>query len=377
MKRIKNDVRPNWQKTVESQGMVYHTANGVPYWDESAYYEFTAKEVDELEEATNTLHQMCLEAVQHVIDEKRYRELQIPEVAIPLIEYSWNNETPAIYGRFDLAYNGNGPPKMLEYNADTPTSLLEAAVIQWYWQQDNFKDADQFNSIHEHLIAKWKELADYLKPGPLHLAYMDSYEDYMTVAYLQETAMQAGLETKLIPIEQVGWDSKDNMFVDSEMYSMKNIFKLYPWEWLLKDQYGRHIAETMESMFWLEPAWKMILSNKGILPILWELYPNHPNLLAAYTEPSKLEWHVKKPLYSREGANITIVTGSEELEKSEGKYGEEGYIYQDLALLPKLDGNHPVLGSWVIDGQSAGMGIRESTSLITNNFGRFVPHIFR
>lgn len=377
MKRIKNDVRPNWQKTVESQGMIYHTANGVPYWDESAYYEFTAKEVDELEAATNTLHQMCLEAVQHVIDEKRYGELQIPEAAIPLIEYSWNNETPAIYGRFDLAYNGEGPPKMLEYNADTPTALVEAAVVQWYWQQDQFKSADQFNSIHERLIAKWKELADYLKPGPLHLTYMDSYEDYMTVAYLQETAMQAGLETKLIPIDQVGWDSKDKMFVDAEMYSMKNVFKLYPWEWLLKDQYGQHIAETMESMFWLEPAWKMILSNKGILPILWELYPNHPNLLAAYTAPDNLEWYVKKPLYSREGANITIVTGTEELEKSEGKYGEEGYIYQDLALLPKLDGNHPVLGSWVIDGQSAGMGIRESTSLITNNFGRFIPHIFR
>src|SRR5579885_740 len=108
MKRIKNDVRPNWQKIVESQGMVYHTADGVPYWDESAYYEFTAKQVDELEAATNELHRICLEAVQHVIDEKRYSELHIPNAAIPLIEYSWNNETPAIYVRFDLAYNGDG-----------------------------------------------------------------------------------------------------------------------------------------------------------------------------------------------------------------------------------------------------------------------------
>lgn len=377
MKRIKNDVRPNWQKTVESQGMTYHTADGVPYWDESAYYEFSAKEVDELEEATNNLHQLCLAAVQHVIDNKRYAELKIPESAIPLIEYSWNNETPAIYGRFDLAYNGEGPPKMLEYNADTPTSLLEASVIQWYWQQDQFKSADQFNSIHERLIAKWKELRDYLKPGELYLAYMDTYEDYMTVSYLQDTAMQAGLTAKTIPIEQVGWDSKDNLFVDNELYSMKNIFKLYPWEWLLKDQFGANIASTMENTFWLEPAWKMLLSNKGILPILWELNPDHPNLLAAYFEPSKLTWHVKKPFYSREGANITITTDIEELAKSEGSYGEEGYIYQDLALLPKFDGNHPVLGSWVIDGQSAGMGVRESTSLITNNFGRFVPHIIK
>ena len=378
MKRIKNDVRRNWQKIVESQGMVYHTADGVPYWDESAYYQFTSKEIDVLETATNELHKICLDAVQHVIDNKRYKELCIPEAAIPLIEYSWNNETPAIYGRFDLAYSGEGlPPKMLEYNADTPTALLEAAVIQWYWQQDQFKSADQFNSIHERLIAKWKELTDYLKGDMLHLAYMDTWEDYMTVSYMADTAIQGGLRVKSIPIEHVGWDSQDKMFVDNEMLAMKNIFKLYPWEWALQDQYGSNISETLESTYFIEPAWKMILSNKGILPILWELNPNHPNLLASYYEPSKLQWHVKKPFYSREGANITIVTDIEKLAESGGTYGEEGYIYQDFAPLPKFDGNHPVLGSWVIDGESAGMGIRESTSLITNNLGRFIPHIIK
>lgn len=375
MKRIKNDVRPGWQKTVESQGMIYHTVDNVPYWDESAYYEFTARQVDQLEAATNALHQMCLEAVQHVIDHKRYEELLIPSEAVPLIEYSWNNETPAIYGRFDLAYDGKSPPKMLEYNADTPTGLLEAAVIQWYWLQDNFgKDSDQFNSIHECLIAKWKELKDYFKAGPLYLTYMDSWEDYMTVTYMQDVATQAGLEAKSIPIREIGWDSIDKCFVDEKLSSMRNIFKLYPWEWLLKDEYGTNVAQTLESTYFLEPPWKMILSNKGILPILWELNPKHPNLLAAYWEPSKLPWHVKKPFYSREGANITIVTESETLEQSDGLYGKEGYIYQELALLPKYDDNHPVIGSWVIDGESAGIGIRESTSLITNNFGRFIPH---
>lgn len=377
MKRFTTPVRPNWEKTVESQGLIYHTAEGVPYWDESAYYEFSPQEVDVLEKATNDLHAMCLEAVQHVIDNKRYAELQIPAVAVPLIEKSWNDEDPAIYGRFDFAYNGEGPPKMLEYNADTPTSLLEASVIQWYWQQDKFKDTDQFNSIHERLIAKWKELSDYLKTSNLHLAYMDSYEDYMTVSYMADVATQAGLKTKTIPIEQIGWDRKDKMFVDEQMYSMANIFKLYPWEFLLKDEFGQHIAETSESTFWIEPAWKMILSNKGILPILWELYPNHPNLLEAHFSPEKLPWHVKKPFYSREGANITINTEIEEIAKSEGTYGEEGYIYQDVALLPKFDGNHAVIGSWVIDGESAGMGIRESKSLITNNLARFIPHIMR
>jgi glutathionylspermidine synthase len=376
MKRFKHDIRQGWQKIVESQGMLYHTVDNVPYWDESAYYQFTPKEVDTLEAATNDLHALCLGAVQHIIDNKRYAELHIPELAIPLIEYSWNNETAAIYGRFDLQYDGTSPPKMLEYNADTPTGLLEAAVIQWFWMEDQFKGSDQFNSIHDRLIAKWKELRTYLK-GALYLTYMDSWEDYMNVTYMQDTANQGGFETRPIPIEEIGWDSLDKKFIDSELRTIKSIFKLYPWEWLLKDQYGQNINTAIETTTWVEPPWKMLLSNKGILPILWELNPNHPNLLAAYFEPSKLPWHAKKPFYSREGANITLVTETEDLVSNDGNYGEEGFIYQDLALLPKFDENYPVIGSWVIDGVSAGMGIRESNSLITNNLSRFIPHIMK
>lgn len=369
--------RVNWKETVEGQGFLFHTADGAPYWDESAYYQFTAKQVDVLEAATNELHQMCLDAVQNVIDNKRYAELHIPESAIPLIEKSWNEEMPSIYGRFDLSYDGINPPKMLEYNADTPTSLLEAGVIQWEWMESVHNGADQFNSIHDKLIAKWKDLKDYLHYGPLYFSSVDTLEDYMNITYLRDTANQAGIETKELKIDDIGWDSKDNKFVDLEMYSISNVFKLYPWEWLLHETYGPNIALCFDKTFWIEPPWKMILSNKGILPILWELNPNHPNLLPAYFDQSKLEWYVKKPFYSREGANITMVADGAEITSSTGEYGEEGYIYQDLAMLPKFDDNYAVIGSWVIDGESAGIGIRESKSLITDNMSRFVPHIIK
>lgn len=59
-----------------------------------------------------------------------------------------------------------------------------------------------------------------------------------------------------------------------------------------------------------------------------------------------------------------------------GGYGEEGFIYQQLALLRDFGGKYPVLGSWVIDGESAGIGIRETDTLITDNYSRFVPHFF-
>lgn len=375
MKRIISDVRKDWQKIVTSQGLNYHTAEeGHPYWDESAYYQFNMKQIEELEQVTNDLHALCLDAVQHIIDKKRYKELQIPDIAVPLIEYSWENETAAIYGRFDLKYDGQSAPKLLEYNADTPTSLVEAGVIQWYWMEDKFKGVDQFNSIHDRLISKWRELKGYIS-GPLYLTYMDSWEDYMNVVYMADTAQQAGFQTKLLSIEDIGWDSKTKQFIDKEYGTMRSIFKLYPWEWLLKDEYGANILTSIQDTSWIEPAWKMLLSNKGILPILWELNPGHPNLLPAYFEPSKLPWHAKKPFYSREGANVTLVTEDLPLDSTDGKYGEEGYIYQDLSLLPNFNNNYPVIGSWVIDGQAAGIGIRESNNLITSNMSRFVPHI--
>jgi glutathionylspermidine synthase len=376
MKRIKTEARKDWQKIVSSQGLTYHTVDNIPYWDETAYYQFSSQEVDMLEKSTNDLHALCLSAVQHIIDEKRYAELQIPNIAVSLIENSWERETAAIYGRFDLQYDGKSPPKMLEYNADTPTSLVEAAVVQWFWMEEKFKGADQFNSIHDRLIAKWKELTGYIN-NKLYFTYMDTWEDYMNVTYMQDVATQGGFTTVSIPIEEIGWDSKTRKFIDTDMYTMRSIFKLYPWEWLLKDQYAQHIATSFDETTWIEPPWKMLLSNKGILPILWELNPNHPNLLPAFAhdEPRLMEY-VKKPLYSREGANIEVVSQAG-IFKTDGKYGQEGFIYQQYCAPSNFDGNFPVLGSWVIDGEAAGIGIRESNKLVTDNFSRFVPHIMK
>ncbi len=162
MKRVAITPREGWQQKVESVGLAFHTLeNGEPYWDESAAYQFTAAEIDTLEAAGNELQTMCLAAAQHIIDNKRYAELEIPWAAIPAIEWAWENEPPAIYGRFDFSWAGAASgqaPKLLEYNADTPTSLLEAAVVQWKWLEEMPESLvsakpDQFNSIHEKLIA--------------------------------------------------------------------------------------------------------------------------------------------------------------------------------------------------------------------------------
>jgi len=375
MRRLTVAPRPNWEQRVSEAGLTWHTGETL-YWNESAYYEFTAKEVDVLETATNELEAMTLAAAQHVIDNRLYQKLAIPDTAIPLIEASWEGEPPSLYGRFDFAFDGVNPPKLLEYNADTPTSLVEAAVVQWYWLQDLFPKHDQFNSLHERLIALWKELADYLPGKRIHLCSMDDAEDGMTVTYLQDTAQQAGLEASIFPIDEIGWNGRQ--FVGPDDKQLGAMFKLYPWEWMVREEFGKHIGST--DTLWIEPAWKMLLSNKGILPILWELYPRHPYLLeASFEGPGLMMSWVKKPILGREGANITLHQPGNDIETG-GEYGEEGYVFQQLAPLKTFDGKYPVIGSWLIGHEegnvSGGMGIRESDTPITGNTSQFVPHLF-
>jgi glutathionylspermidine synthase len=374
MKRIPINPRNNWQQAVEQLGFGFHTTN-VPYWDESAYYEFAMDEILHIEKVTAELWDLCLGAVQHVIDNNLYHLFKIPQQFIPYIERTWTEDHPAIYGRFDLVYK-DGQVKLLEFNADTPTSLYEAGIVQWFWLQDFDKSKDQFNSIHEKLIDYWKYLKNYLYPGTLHFTCLkETLEDLTNVEYIRDCAMQGGLETKLVFVDDIGWDEYANQFVDLEDEPIKNIFKLYPWEWLVTDDFGENILKDANRAFWIEPAWKMILSNKAILPVLWELYPGHPNLLAAYFDADKLTNYVKKPILSREGANINMVKQGDLLQFSEGVYGKEGFIFQELFELPEFNGNFPVIGSWVIGQEPAGMGIRESKTLITDNCSRFIPHL--
>jgi glutathionylspermidine synthase len=377
MKRRKVTPRPDWQRTVESQGFEFHTPNGRTYWDESACYAFTAREVDELEAATEELQQLCLKAGQFIIDNDRFDEFRIPAAARQLIRAAWESEPPSIYERFDLMYNGSSPPKLLEYNANTPTSLLEASVIQWYWHQDAAHGTDQFNSIHEKLIAQWRAIRPYLNSLPLYFTSMDDTEDATTIGYLRDTAEQGGIRTQPLAIDRIGWNDRAHEFRDLEERRIENIFSLYPWEWLLKDFPGP-LVETLPRMIWMEPIWKMMWSNKALLAILWELFPGHPNLLEAHLDsPHTMKEFARKPLLSREGANITMHTSTGETSTA-GPYGAEGYIYQALAPAAIFDGMRPVLGSWYVPDQGpAGMGIRESEGIITDNLSRFVPHYFQ
>lgn len=379
MERHASTPRANFDQIVLAEGLCYHTAvedgRVVPYWAEDAAYAFDAAEISYLEGVTEELHGMCLQAVEYVITHNRFADLKIPQYAWESIRRSWASEEPTLYGRFDLRYDGLTPARLLEYNADTPTSLLEAAVSQWNWKETVQPEFDQWNSLHERLVDQFRQLRTQTDQW-LHVGWIgdDWGEDAVTCAYLSDVAHEAGWQIVGLTMEQVGWNPSLG-FVDADDRPIETMFKLYPWEWMFHEEFGQYALSPQCRTRWIEPVWKSVLSNKALLAILWEMFPGHENLLPAYLdEPTRMTDWVRKPLLGREGANVEIYRGGTLTGAAGGDYGAEGYVFQELCELPDFDGWHPVIGAWVVGNSAAGMGIRESRSLITDNQSKFQPH---
>jgi glutathionylspermidine synthase len=378
--RVASIPRPDLKKIIAQAGFAFAEEDGgIHYWDESAYYSFTLDEIeDDIEAPTNEIAALCLELVEKAIAEEAvFAAIGLPLEMQDLARDSWKRGDGTLYGRFDLSYDGHRPAKLLEYNADTPTSLFEAAVFQWGWLEDAIsagllpKATDQFNSIHDSLVEQWKRIAS----GRVHFASLRDIEDEVTVQYLAHTAQIAGLKPITLPIDEIG--DTGARFVDNAMHPIDTLFKLYPWEWIVQDEFGG--SRSMTSTKFLEPAWKAVLSTKAILPVLWEMEPGHPNLLPARFSddargPDLGGSFVRKPCRSREGANVTVVENCKIIETTAGTYQGRS-VDQALARLPDFQGNRPVIGSWIVGQKSCGIGIREGRGEVTTNRSRFLPHI--
>lgn len=395
MERVDCPPRLTWRESAEELGFHWHTGDTGAYWDESAYWFFTSDEIDEIESATETIWDLLKVAVSHVIDTKLLPLFGYDEATIKLIEHSWYNRgvQPTLYCRLDLAYDGSGAPKLLEVNGDTPTSLFEASVFQWGWLEELFPDGDQFNSIHDKLVEGFQKLKFFQDANPaefgserlLHLCSVAPHpEDEGTVNYIGEVARSVGFKTQFVGLTNVGWRegsyTAPDGFVDTNDHAIRTMFKLVPWEWLLSDAFGEKLSGEIinDRLTLIEPAWKMVLSNKRLLVTLWELFPHHPNLLNTSVSRANVPGPVaKKPVLGREGANVTLLSATDQVEQEQdGAYDDNLFVYQEQTKLAFADGNYALLGSWIVDGRAAGMGVRESQSRITNNAGRFVPHRF-
>lgn len=382
MKKIRIEERANWQQKVESAGFFFHTVEGARYWDERGFYQFTHEQItQDIEGPTQALHEMSMDLVDRVVNsEELLTRLAIPSRFHDLVCDSWKEKHASLYSRFDFIYDANGPAKMIENNADTPTSLLEAASIQLLWLEELIHQgtlpptATQYNTLAEDLVSAF---ASFETDTPFYFsAISGSIEDRGTTDFLRKMASLTGIDARHIDIEDIGLTDAGR-FVDLDGNWIERLFKLHPWEHMFHERYGTAI--TGSGTGFVEPAWKAILSNKGMLPLLWEFNKGHPNLLPAFFDaaaekPVPTGW-VRKPFFSREGANIELRTSDGEHLVEEGPYTEGPFILQEFSPLPKFDDSFTLIGSWVIGDVPSGIGIREDDTLITKNTSRFVPHV--
>ena len=380
MRRFRIPERLGWRDKAKAVSFGFHEMYGEPYWLDDVAYAFSLAEIeDEVEAPSEALHELCMSVVADVVgDEAMLRRLGIPEAYFDLVRDSWRSGERHLYGRFDLAYTGNGPAKMLEYNADTPTAVFESAYFQHNWLIDQIEAGalpeatDQFNYLQESLVEAFSQ---FPPDRIFHFAcWVENEEDRGTTTYLMDCAVQAGHQVDMIDIRAIGVDAQGR-FTDEKQRTIDRCFKLYPWEDMLREPFAQHLKPGV----FIEPAWKAILSNKGILPLLWDRYPDHPNLLPAYfaddPRASALPAIVSKPIFSREGENVTIMESGTITEEAPGVYAAEPRIVQAYTPLFESEGQYAVLGSWMIGDRAAGLGIREDATRITRNLSRFVPHI--
>lgn len=384
-------VSPLRQDFLEQMGFSWHTDK-----DGSAYIAdelvcVKANEANAYYKAVNELYDMFVAAAQNVIDNNRFDEIGIPFSLIDAVKMSWDNDVHwHLYGRFDLAGGlDNKPIKLIEFNADTPTSLFEAAILQWaLLKQNNMNEQEQFNSIYESLMDNFKRLItleasverfeEYYKGWKiLFSSFAGNDEDELTTRLLEHIAKEAGFKTQFSYIDEVEF-SDEGIFKDGVNYEY--FFKLIPWESIAieESELAMLLTQVMkhQKAIILNPAYTLLFQSKGILKVLWELYPNHPLLLETSDKPLANKKCVKKPVFGREGANISIIEKDGSVSfKTEGEYVNNKFIYQEFNEL-NTHQNECYQAGVFFAYEGCGLGFRKG-GVVLDNFAKFVGHIIK
>ena len=383
-------IDPLPKEYLESIGFHWHTDSDGSSYVADELVVVSQKEASAYYEAANELYDMYVEAAQHVIEHNRFHEIGIPFNLVELIKRSWENDVHwHLYGRFDFAGGVDGKPiKLLEFNADTPTSLFETAVVQWaLLKYNNLQEARQFNNLYEALKDNFKRLVTLFDDPDefekrykgwkiLFSAISGSLEDENTTKLLQAIANDAGFETAYASVEEVGFGD-EGVFWEDRSYEFW--FKLIPWEDIAIDE--PELALLLDSIIKnqkaiiLNPAYTLLFQSKGMLKILWELFEGHPLLLPTYDEPLHGSAHVEKKLFGREGANTKIVMANGEvLVSTDGPYENFASIYQAYTQLPIDERGYSYQAGVFFAYEACGLGFRRGSKILDNE-SKFVGHI--
>ncbi|GAN53666.1 glutathionylspermidine synthase family protein [Tanticharoenia sakaeratensis] len=148
---------------------------------------------------------------------------------------------------------------------------------------------------------------------------------------------------------------------------------------MFRDAGARHLQDC--GCIFLNPPWTSLLSNKALLPALWDRRPGHPRLLRAGATPKGMASYAEKPIHGRGGENVGLVRESSEAVSRGGGYGAYPRIYQALAD-QRVDGVPASVGAWIVGNAFAGITMRENAGGIARNAvichdSPIVPHVIR
>lgn len=386
-------VEPVGKEIMEEVGFGWHTDDdGTPYIIPELV-PVTPAEAEDYYEASNTLYEMFIEAGQHIIDNDLFEEIGIPENLVEMIKTSWDDDDWHLYGRFDLAGGIDGKPiKLIEFNADTPTSLFETAIIQWAVLKMNKLDEEsQFNNIYESIRDNFKRMITeddgldkfeeyYNNETILFSAVRDLPEDEQTTRLLEKMAQDAGFNTSFCYMDQVGFLEQGGVYnEDDQRFDMW--FKLWPWENIAADEPEltellADITNNRKSVI-INPAYTLMFQSKGILKILYDLFPDSPYLLPTSYEPLEGVKQVVKPIFGREGENISILSEDGEVEQeTEGEYDHHPVIYQEFVEFPKDENGEIYQAGVFFAWEGCGLGFRRGNEIL-DNMASFVGHIIQ
>jgi glutathionylspermidine synthase len=371
MKRLVLPVRPDWQTKAESQGYTWHSENGTCSWNEGAAYALTKAEVHNLRATANELYALYLHAAEQVVRQNWWHRLGVPESQGPLLRTSFESGDACLAARFDLMLNEAGDLKLIEFNADVALTLIETSIVQREWLHEVRPTHEQFNDLHASLHDAWRKLG----VRHVHLAWRPRHREIEnTIRYMASIVREAGVKASLMALHCLGWDAKQRAFVDSDGEAIRCCYKLYPWAWMLNEDFARRLPAA--GCRFIEPTWSHLMASKGMLAVLWELFPDHPALLPCFEDDTRFKESsfVSKPLFGREGQNITMRSQNAVLQQSGGDFEHEPCIHQAMCVSPRLDGFIPQFGVWMIHGHATALGIRETDSFIINADSPFTPH---
>lgn len=376
---------------LESLGFVWHTDQDETSYISDELLVISEHEAQSYYEAANELYDMYIEAAEHVVENNLFHEIGIPFNLIEVIKESWHSDIHwHLYGRFDLAGGLDGKPiKLLEFNADTPTALFETAIVQWAMlKKNNLEEEKQFNGLYEALVDNFKRLVTLEEDISTFEERYDGWhflftsvkgnaEEENTVRLLQHIATEAGFETEFAYIDEIEFSAEDGIFYQDKNYELW--FKLIPWEDIALEESDlamllTNIIKNQKAVIF-NPAYSLLFQSKGLLKILWDLFPNHPLLLEASFEPLEGKKQVKKPVFGREGGNVSILDEqAKEVQSEDGDYANHKMLYQAYTELTTDAQGKSYQAGVFYAYEACGLGFRKGEKIL-NNMSKFVGHI--